>query len=403
MLKKIKQAQSQLIALARRAGFYTRRLRAEKVTKQIVTSVAAFALVLQLVAGVFPFASTNVQALGDDNIVRNGVTSKEQMLAVYDSGSDGAGHNDIKQIYTHFGVSRQDIANATIGSYKTNDFNGQLKTIGRSNFPNSGRAAVAVEGASTSIYVGPFLDNAGNNANSTPYVMQALIGQRAIDGQWFAITLNCGNIVYAVTPPSLPKPVAAVCNSVTATRVSRTNFKFTTDYTLGDDKFKSITYVISDTAGQEISRSTSSTYVQTTAGTYSVKAIVNVTDSEGEAKTITSDDCTAMFTVSPPVKPISTVPKKCPIVGKENLAETNPECKETPPTEMCDVVGKENLPKDSPDCVEVIPTAPVTPPALPKTGLGEDILKVTGLGSVIASVGYYLASRRGLLDALMNR
>ncbi|MDB5186862.1 MAG: hypothetical protein JWM07_334, partial [Candidatus Saccharibacteria bacterium] len=96
----------------------TGRIGAKKIAKISVASVASLALVLQLTAGVFPFASTNVQALGDDNIVRNGVTSKEQMLAVYDSGTDGAGHYDIQQIYSHFGVSRQDIANATVGSYK---------------------------------------------------------------------------------------------------------------------------------------------------------------------------------------------------------------------------------------------------------------------------------------------
>lgn len=379
------------------------RLRSKNSMKISVASVLSLALVLQLAAGVFPFASTNVQALGDDNIVRNGVTSKEQMLAVYDSGTDGAGHNDIKAIYTHFGVSRQDIANATVGTYKTNDFNGQLKTIGRSNFPNSGRTPVAVEGASTSIYVGPFLDNAGRNANSTPYVMQALIGKRAIDGQWFAITLNCGNIVFAVTPPALPKPVAAVCTSLTATRTSRTAFKFETKYNVGSDTFKSVTYVISDASGKEISRSTSSTYTQATAGTYTVKAIVNVTDANGKAKEITSEACVAQFTVLPAATPSSTAPKKCPIVGKEHLTEKNPECKEIKPTEMCEVVGKEDLPKNSPDCVEVVPTAPTTPTVLPKTGLGEDLMKVFGLGSLIASIGYYVASRRGLLSAFLSR
>lgn len=397
-------------------------LRSGKVSKVGVASIASLALVLQLTAGVFPFASTNVQALGDDNIMRNGVTSKEDLLAKYDAGSDGAGHNDIKQIYTHFGVSRQDIANATISSYKTNDFNGQLKTIGRSNFPNSGRTAVAVEGASTSIYVGPFLDNAGRNANTTPYVMPALIGKRAIDGQWFAITLNCGNIVYNVTPPSLPKPVAATCTSLTVTRTSRTNFKFDTKYDVGSDKFKSVTYVISDATGTEIDRTSSASFVQMTAGTYSVRAIVNVTDAEGKAKTITSDACTAQFTVLPPATPSSTTPKRCTIPGKENIAATNPDCKEAPRCtiqgkeeleaddaacvapvveEKCTIAGKTNLPATSPNCVvDQVTPAPVT---LPKTGLGEDLTKVFGLGSLIASIGYYVSSRRSLLSAFLNR
>ncbi len=374
------------------------RLRSKNSIKIGAASIASLALVLQLTAGIFPFLTTDAQALGDDNIVRNGITSKEQMLAIYDSGSDGAGHNDIKQIYSHFGVSRQDIANTTMGSYKTNDFNGQLKTIGRSNFPNKGRTAVNVEGANTTIYVGPFLDNAGNNANTTAYDMPALIGKRAIDGQWFAITLNCGNIVFPITPPSLPKPVPAVCTSLTSTRISRTSFKFDTKYNVGSDTFKSVTYVVSDAAGKEVSRSTSASYTQTTAGTYTVKAIVNVTDGEGKAKEITSDKCVATFTVDKPVTPVATPPKMCPIPGKENLLKTDDKCKE-----MCTVPGKEDLEKNSPDCVVVTPAKPEVPPALPKTGLGEDLTKVFGLGSLIASVGYYVASRRGLLSALLDR
>lgn len=461
MLKKFKKAQFKIVTLARCAGFYARRLRAEKVTRRVVTSVAAFALVLQLTAGVFPFASTTVGAVGDDDTIRGGITSKQDLLVKYDRNSDGGGHNDIKQIYSHFGISRQDIANSTMGSYKTNDFNGQIKTVGRSNWPNSGRTAVAVEGASTSIYTGPFLDN----ANSKAFVMPALIGKRSSDGQWFAVTLNCGNIVYTVTPKPLPKPVAAVCTSLTATRTSRTAFKFTTKYTTGSDKFKSITYVISDATGNEIARTSSSTYTQTKAGTYTVKAIINVTDAAGKAKTISSDACRAQFTVLPPATGSSTSPKKCTIPGKEHLSATSPRCKEdvmctivgkedltaddpacvdvcddndtsndtsrceapaavTPmctvvgkenlpansrdcvastATPMCTVVGKENLTADSPDCVRdvVAPAAPAR--ELPKTGLGEDILKVTGIGSLIASVGYYVASRRGLMGAFLNR
>lgn len=437
MLKKFKQAQTKLVTLARRAGFYTRRLRAEKVSKQVVTTVAAFALVLQLTAGVFPFASTSVGAVGDDNIIRGGISSKEDLLAMYDRNSDSGGHNDIQAIYSHFGVSRQDIANSTMGTYKTNDFNGQLKTIGRSNWPNSGRSAVAVEGASTSIYTGPFLDG----ANSKAFVMPALIGKRSIDGQWFAVTLNCGNIVYSVAPKPLPKPVAAVCTFLTATRTSRTNFKFTTKYTTGSDTFKSVTYVISDSTGKEIDRTTSSTYTQMNAGTYTVKAIVNVTDAQGKAKTISSDACRAQITVLPAATGSSTSPKKCTVVGKEHLAENNPNCKEDVKCTIvgkenldatsadckedvkCTVVGKENLPETDPACVAVttpkctiagktnldasspncVQDRTTQPAALPQTGLGEDLLKVTGLGALIASVGYYVASRRGLLSALTNR
>jgi hypothetical protein len=361
---------------AKELGFYIRRLHRENVTKVITASVASLALVLQLTIGILPFTSTPVGAVGDDNLIRNGVSSKEELLAIYDSGSDNGGHNDIKQIYTHFGVSRQDLANATIGSYKTNDFNGQIKTVGRTNWPNAGRTAVAVTNSSTTVYTGPYLDN----ANSQAFVMPALVGKRSIDGQWFAITLNCGNVVYTVPPPPVPQPLYT-CDSLRVTKVGRTEFSFTTKYTAENVTFKSITYVITNEAGQEIARTTDSHYVQETPGTYTVNAHVTVIDN-GQEKTVTDQDCSDTFTVKAIVTPISTVP-----------------------TPKCDIPGKERLPANSPDCVvtSVVVQPKSAPVELPKTGLSEDIMKVFGLGSLIASTGYYAASRRGLLSAFLNR
>lgn len=43
------------------------------------------------------------------------------------------------------------------------------------------------------------------------------------------------------------------------------------------------------------------------------------------------------------------------------------------------------------------PVTPVTPEQLPHTGPGEDIAAFLGLGTLVTTLGYYLASRRGLL------
>lgn len=75
------------------------------------------------------------------------------------------------------------------------------------------------------------------------------------------------------------------------------------------------------------------------------------------------------------------------------------DCKENEPT--CPIPGKEHLPVDSPECKETPVTPPVTPPTtpseLPSTGPVETALSVIGLGSLIASIGYYISSRRALL------
>ncbi|MDB5160397.1 MAG: exported protein of unknown function [Candidatus Saccharibacteria bacterium] len=41
-------------------------------------------------------------------------------------------------------------------------------------------------------------------------------------------------------------------------------------------------------------------------------------------------------------------------------------------------------------------TPPVTPPELPHTGMSENIVAIVGLGALIASIAYYVASRRAL-------
>lgn len=51
--------------------------------------------------------------------------------------------------------------------------------------------------------------------------------------------------------------------------------------------------------------------------------------------------------------------------------------------------------KNLDDCKET-PTTPETPPELPHTGIGENIVAIVGLGALVASLGYYIASRRAL-------
>lgn len=82
------------------------------------------------------------------------------------------------------------------------------------------------------------------------------------------------------------------------------------------------------------------------------------------------------------------------------------DCKETPPVkvEVCEISTKtiitinesdfdaEKHTKNLNKCEET----PVTPPELPQTGAGENIVAIFGLGALIASGAYYISSRRAL-------
>lgn len=209
------------------------------------------------------------------------------------------------------------------------------------------------------------------------------------------------------------KVVKYTCNALEISKISRTEFRFATAYSVENATFKSITYVVRNAAGtvvNTISATTNtSTYTQTQAGNYTVQATVHFTVN-GEEKTATSEKCKGSFEVKDLPKEITV----CKLATKEIVtikeSEFNPsiysknldDCKEVPtPIKVCEIATKtivtidekdfdaSKYTKDLSKCAEV-------PPELPQTGTTENIVAVLGLGAMIASIAYYVASRRAL-------
>lgn len=301
-------------ALVGQLGFYAKRLRKEEATRRIGLIFTVLALVVQSFAVFSPPEAAN--AANGDNVIYSGISSKEDLLSIYDRGVDSAGRNDIRQIYTHFGVSRQDIANATIGTYYTDDFNGQIKTVGRVDWGLSNRYPVKVSDSSTTVYTGGFSDD----YNHKHWPMRALIGQRSVDGAWFAITMDCGNVVYVVPPPPVKHP-DATCTALRITPITRTKVTLAATASVVDGAtIASYTYTIKDKAGAVVSsqriasNATTSQIDQTLPrdGTYT--ASVTVSTSVGDK---TSTECAGALTISPE--------PRCPL--NPALVQSSPECK----------------------------------------------------------------------------
>ncbi len=183
-----------------------------------------------------------------------------------------------------------------------------------------------------------------------------------------------------VNVPKECKPeVKYACKSLGITQINRTNFRFTTSYTAENATFKSVTYVIKNAAGQTVSTQTSNSttlnYTQATAGSYTVQATVTFTV-DGQDKTATSEACKGEFKVKEEPKKI----KVCDLTTKQIVTIDEKDFDET------------KYSTDLSKCEET----PVTPPELPKTGAGESIVAIVGLGALIASAAYYIASRRAL-------
>lgn len=272
----------------------------------------------------------------------------------------------------------------------------------------------------------------------------------------------------SVTVPKECKPEAKYsCDALTVAKIERTKFKFDTKYTAENVTLKKIEYVIRDESGKEIARQTSDTYNQTTAGKYSVQAIVTVT-ADGQDK-IAPGDCKQPFEVVKENMPAVTIEKKVDGVEHKTVG-VNQEfayeivVKNTGDVDLANLTVSDKAPNgvtfvkasagtiannawnhtianlkigqstsftitakvpaylagkivntacvDTPqipgnpdDCDDAsieVPKTPETPknpeiPAeLPKTGANDGILALIGAGSLIAALGYYIASRRAL-------
>jgi uncharacterized repeat protein (TIGR01451 family) len=300
-------------ALVGQLGFYARRLRKEEATRRAGLIVLALSLIVQSFAVFSPPESAN--AANADNIIYSGIRDKADLLAVYDRGSDSAGRKDIREIYAQFGISRDDLANTTVGTYHTGDFNGQIKSVGRSDAGVSYRYPVKVANSDTTVYTGGFTETYGKS-----WPMPALIGKRAVDGAWFAITLNCGNPVYVVPPPPVKQP-AAVCTSLTIISLNRNSIRMNAKATATDGaSISGYTYVIKDSKGvvmlnQRIASAQAESSLEhklVRDGAYTAEVVAST--SVGEKN---GPDCIKAFTISPE--------PRC--VVNSALVESSPECK----------------------------------------------------------------------------
>jgi len=150
-------------------------------------------------------------------------------------------------------------------------------------------------------------------------------------------------------------------------------------------------------------------------GTNTLKNLVRATTSAGykeDTATVTVDkDCTPPVVKNIKVCELST--KTIITINEKNFdakkhSKNLNDCKTVAPEKItvCEIATKEivtinkadfNDSKYTKDLTKCAETPVVeTPPELPQTGAGENIVAVLGLGSIVAGVAYYVASRRGL-------
>lgn len=190
-------------ALASQVGYYAHRLKQEELTRKIGLGFIVMALLVQSLAILSP-AEPSIAA-GPNNILYHGARSKDDILQAFDTNNDGNGHQDIQQIFSHFGITRDNLSSGKVEWIRSTDQNRKLYSIGRHAYNKTDERAVGIPGTGTTVYVRP-LWSWDSGAYSS---YQALTGTNS-KGQYFAILLSCGNITINIDQFDEPEPPASL-------------------------------------------------------------------------------------------------------------------------------------------------------------------------------------------------
>jgi hypothetical protein len=305
-------------ALVGQLGFYAKRLRREEATRRTGLIFTALALVVQTFAVFTPPESANASS-GND-VIYGGFSSKSDLLGIYDRNKDSAGHKDLQQIYSYYGITRQDIANSSWKSFNSRDQGNSINSVGRSTYSFQ-RTPHKIPGTSTTVY-SSLLSKFDSTSWSIPHGSDytAVIGKRAIDGQWFAIMSGCGNPAFIKLPPPPPQP-AAECSALIITPLTRTKFNFTATATTSNGAtISGYTYTLKDDKGAVVhtknqpsaTKSNTLSYDFTRDGKYTASVVVAT--SVGQK---TGVSCQKALTVTPE--------PRCPL--NPDLPANSPDCK----------------------------------------------------------------------------
>lgn len=285
-------------ALVGQLGFYAKRLRKEEATRRIGLIFTALALVVQSFAVFTPPESANAASSRD--FIYGGVSSMTEFLKAYDKNQ-----NNIKDIFTYAGVTRDEIVKTELTTWKVTDqlswgrrpavsaAQGETKHVVRDN---NGKAVDTVYSHPQSVFFKPGARDYGWVGHSKK------IG-------WFAISKGCANLVTKKLPTPPPKPTA-LCSSLSITPISRTSFRLTSATSVKNGAtIAAHTFSVKDNSGKQVAGQTvkttnTSTSIEVTVpnpGTYTANS-----SAQSSVGVLDGGNCRKNLTVAPlPVKDIT--------------------------------------------------------------------------------------------------
>ena len=269
-------------SLVGQLSFYARRLRKEETTRRAGLIVTALALVVQSLAVFSPPEAVNAASSAD--FVPGGVNGKQDLMRHYDRNT-----GKLKSVLTSLGITRADL-NGT--SKKTIGEKGNFNWSRTSLYSHAQGQRSWDYGGGT-VFYRPMTLTAGAKTKHAVFA-----GHSKVFG-WFAIKIDCGNIITS-KPPRAPKP-KVVCEDLTIKRLSPTRFRLDAKAAKKDGaKINGYQFIINK-GGKTVKKksvptnknSASFTYENVQPGTY--RASVTVRSSLGPQN---SADCRGSFDVN---------------------------------------------------------------------------------------------------------
>ncbi len=185
-------------SLINQVSFYMRRMRKEAAVRRVGLVFIVLTMMVQFFAVIAP-PQASLQASPGNDLISGGFQSKDQ--AVLHCINPGI---DYGTILKYYGITCDDISQASEVSLDPNAFGGNLFSMGRLRYGKAGEQAIIVPGANNGqvMYL-RYLNSWGPN----PY--RALSGHTKY-GQTFYILFDCGNLVFIGLPtPEPPCPYKA--------------------------------------------------------------------------------------------------------------------------------------------------------------------------------------------------
>ncbi len=278
-------------ALVGQLGFYARRLRKEEATRKAGLIVTALALVVQSLAVFSPPEAVNASSTAD--FIPGGVKSKDELLKHYDANT-----GKLKSTLDSLGITRAEVkslSKTTIG--EAGNYNWS-----RTSLYSYAQGQRSWDYGGGTVYYRPMTLTAGAKTTHT-----VLAGKSAAFG-WFAIKMDCGNLI-TNKPPSPPPAPVAKCKDLDAT-ISEQQVTLTGKAKVKNGaKINAYVFDVTNANGASVYHNKVKTGKETQSVTFSLApgtyaATLKVKTSEGDQG---GAGCKTSLTVAPP--PVKETPK----------------------------------------------------------------------------------------------